>query len=252
MTWSKSALPLDFTNWVRTASSATGDAVNRPVLMDFFSSTVLARACPAAIQAASDVALIAQAQAADLFFPAAATAKAVPPAMASGSPSSVLIGTAARDTSSLVLDSTLTYHCCAVWTATWSFTNWFLSPNTSQVSLKDLTLAKPPWASITCFNQVSALTLFESSRVGLPVSSLVPPPKTSNHMYAEPGRSGSKPSTDGLPPFCCASFSAAATIWSGLEVSSWSSETPPFSSTRLFAIRARGWKNCGTANTLPS
>jgi hypothetical protein len=86
--------------------------------------------------------------------------------------------------------------------------------------LKDLTLANPPWASITCFIQASALTLFGSSRVGRPVSSFVPPPKTSNHMYADPGRSRSKPTTDGLPPFCFCSFSATVTIWSGLEVSS--------------------------------
>ena len=88
--------------------------------------------------------MIAQAQAADLFLPAAATAKAVPPAMAIGSPCSVLIGTAARETSSLVLDSTLTYHCAQVCTPTWSCTYWFLSPKTSIESLKLLILAYPP------------------------------------------------------------------------------------------------------------
>ncbi len=67
------------------------------------SSTVLARASAAAIHAAVEVALIAQAQAADGFLPAFGMANAVPPAIAIGARSKSFIGTASSETSSLVV-----------------------------------------------------------------------------------------------------------------------------------------------------
>ena len=81
----------------------------------------------------------------------------------------------------------------------------------------------------------------------MPVSSLVRPPKAVNQMNADPGRSASKPITVGLPPFSAYIFLASATMSAGLEVSSCSGVTPALSSTRLLAINADGWKNCGTA-----
>ena len=191
MTWSKSALPLGLTNWVRTASSADrgrGEQTGVDALLLLHRlGPRLSGGDPGRLGGGVDRPGTGRGL---VLARRRRRRRRCRRPWRCGWPSSVLIGTAARDTSSLVLDSTLTYHCCAVWTATWSATNWFLSPNWSQVSLKDLTLANPPCASITCFIQVSALTLFGSSRVGRPVSSLVPPPKTSNHMYAEPGQVG--------------------------------------------------------------
>ena len=81
MSWSKSSLPLSVTNFSRTVLSASGDPVNNPVLIEFFSFTVAARASPAASHASGEATLIAQAQAADGFFAPLGIASAEPPAM---------------------------------------------------------------------------------------------------------------------------------------------------------------------------
>src|SRR4051812_45239944 len=148
MTWSKPELPLGLTYLSRSVLSAAGEPVNRPVLMDCFCCTVCARAAPAASQAASSVKASAHLQPALGFFALDGITNEVPVATVTGLPSLPLNGTAA----SLILlwygDSTFGYHCASTSEATWFFTNWLLSPNTSNASVKLLYLAKPPCASV--------------------------------------------------------------------------------------------------------
>ncbi len=100
--------------------------------------TFCARARPAATQASTEVALIAQLQAAEGLRLPLGTTRAVPPAKPMDCPDTDFTGTPTGETLSWVLDSTLAYHWPQVWAPTSSVTYWFWSPKTSIESLKDL------------------------------------------------------------------------------------------------------------------
>src|SRR5689334_11068635 len=110
MTWSKPALPLDFTSRWRIAWSAAGWPVNSPVLIDLSLAIVALRAWAAASQAASSVSESAHLQAALGFLALAGITNEVPVATVTGWPSLPLNGTAPMLTSSLNGDSTFGYH----------------------------------------------------------------------------------------------------------------------------------------------
>src|SRR4051794_12556434 len=203
MTWSKSALPTLFTYLSRLSLSAVGDPVKRPVLIppdDASAATVLARASPAASQAGSDVRARAHAHAADGFLAPLGITKDEPLATVNGLPSLSLNGTALIVMFACEGRSTFGYHCWLICAATWSLTYWFSLPKVSNVSMKLFTLAKPPWASVSCLRNVSDWTLALLSRVGLPLVSMIWPPLPRNQRPALPGTLGSRPRVDGLPP----------------------------------------------------
>src|SRR6185437_1998547 len=148
MTWSKPGLPLGLTYLSRSDLSAAGEPVNRPVLIECFCCTVWARAAPAASHDPSSVRASAHLQPALGFFALAGITNDEPVATVTGLPSLPLNGTAASFSVLWYGDSTLGYHCASTSAPTWFLTNWFLSPNTSNASVKLLYLAKPPWASV--------------------------------------------------------------------------------------------------------
>src|SRR5690349_10832861 len=155
MTWSKPLLPLGLTYLSRSALSAAGEPVNRPVLMDFFWATVWARAAPAASQAPSSVSASAHLQPALGFFALAGITNDVPVATVTGWPSLPLNGTAPSLIWLWYGDRTFGYHCASTSDPTWFLTNWFFSPNTSNESVKLLYFAKPPCASVIFFSRSS-------------------------------------------------------------------------------------------------
>src|SRR5438105_2949805 len=124
--------------------SAFGEPVNSPVLMPLFFASVCTRAFSAAIQFASSVSRIIQAQAASGCLALAGMTNAEPPVTLTGLPLLSLNGTAWMSILSLYGERTFGYHCALTWAPTWSFTYWLFLPKVSNRSLKLLILAQPP------------------------------------------------------------------------------------------------------------
>src|SRR5690242_7664947 len=176
MTWSNPAFPVGTTYWLRIAWSASGDPVNRPVLSPPSFWSVALRASAAAFQASRVVSSSAHAHAAAGFLAPWGTTNAWPDVTENGLPSLSLNGTAPSWTLSRYGDSTFGYHWASTCAPTWSVTNWLASPNVSNASVKLLTFANPPWASVIFLSRSSPAVFAGSSSVGRPWSSVSLPP----------------------------------------------------------------------------